>query len=1566
MSRPAPRTSFGRAPAPPPPRSLAPTSAFAPPQQAPRAQGAPGPSSSSIYDNDDEVTQSLAEFLDADEGGGAEPGEQEAGDEFGWRGDDGDGFDTSEPFPSFRHLSPPSPSPTRASGYRTTQLQPIIDRTTTYYATSTPNGGQRHPAQPPHQPSRTSAPPIRPMPLRFPQQPPSSRSHQPQQLRHALPGSATALRPLARPAAWTSTSTSGSFGGQRRVAPPAPVDGQYGMEEMEVDEGEGCRGTSEDYWGEQDGGFEQALARTELDFERGGGRGVGRGGGRPGGSAQPATSSHPRTSAYPSAPPPQPHYPEEHAVPHQSQQASRARPGKSQGGPSGGGVTVRKQGIKLRPVSELPDALRSLWRFGVFNAVQSVCFDTVYHTEENIVVSAPTGAGKTVLFELAIVRLFTSSPSNDVKVLYMAPTKSLCSERTLDWKRKFEHGLGWAVQELTGDSDTSTSAWRDFANARIIVTTPEKWDAMTRKWHDHGSTLGQLRLFCVDEVHTVGADVRGAVLEVVVSRMKTLGNSTRFVAVSATVPNIHDVAEWLGTGAVGEDEHEPAKVFQFGDEFRPCKLQKVVIGYPKNGNDFAFVNGLNFKLFELVKQYSSGKPVLIFCNTRKGCLQAADALAKDYKLALSSSSRSSLAWPKPQRHEFQTSDKHLAALLENGIATHHAGMDSNDRRLVERLFIDGSISIVCSTSTLAVGVNLPARMVVIRGTKAFIDGQSKEYSDLEVLQMIGRAGRPQFDTTGIACIMTEKALEGKYGNLLNAQNMLESCLHKSLTEHVNSEITLRTITNVQSGLHWLRSTFLYTRITKNPAHYAIGPGKTSPETRLEEICLEAIKELVDSGVVDQREDELSATQFGDIMSKFYLSHRTFLTLKDLPLKSNMRTLLETLAASTEFSSYRFRQGEKSVLQKYNKNLKFPTAKVSSTADRIMILIQLVLDGVPGSELKSDSINPLLDARAIFSAAVRVAKCMVDLAVEREDGAIRTVLELLRSLNGRCWDGSSFVLRQLEGIGEKSYKILVSNGIKGFDDVRECEPDRLEVLLGRKPPYGRKLISQAKTLPQFEITVTASNEEVLAGRVGVQVDLSIDLRLALTKPLPAVKKGPMKLWANLATTTSDGEFIDFRRTRMDHLLKSAKQVDLSVVLLKPSQRIVISASCDLIAGSEVKAVFKPETRASEFPIPSLGPTADEGDEEESTPKPRLKQQTFSTAQPAQLKPTVGRGASQQDEGDGDDPIKPAPVPPRRRPDGKYECNHSCGDKTVCKHLCCREGLDKPPARRAASKKVASAAKPVKKVQQPKQLVSSSTAKLGPPLRIQPMASKGVELAKNASGKVVSTATAAPESDDEYADNSLPSLEQLMSTSRNKVMTSTAPKKRRSVQVVPSTARSDPFAQVDEEDQLASSSSSSSPPPIVMQKVKSSSTARKRRLDSGEAGVGKRARISVREFASSSPIELPEVNARPPAHLDQRSSTSTRAPLFRADTPVDAPSSTLAQQDDELAQAQPDDARPLVFYDDALHSDEQMGDVQEETALEAQQVDEEKGEVEAPVVDEDEDDFDAWMASSVVIV
>ena len=114
--------------------------------------------------------------------------------------------------------------------------------------------------------------------------------------------------------------------------------------------------------------------------------------------------------------------------------------------------------------------------------MQSTCFDTIYHSSANIVISAPTGAGKTVLFELAMLRLFSDPVNTSSKVVYMAPTKALCSERARDWKIKFGRlGLGWDVVELTGDSSVGGSL-RDVGESRIIVTTPEKWDGMTRKW----------------------------------------------------------------------------------------------------------------------------------------------------------------------------------------------------------------------------------------------------------------------------------------------------------------------------------------------------------------------------------------------------------------------------------------------------------------------------------------------------------------------------------------------------------------------------------------------------------------------------------------------------------------------------------------------------------------------------------------------------------------------------------------------------------------------------------------------------------------------------------------------------------------------------------------------------------------------------------------------------------------------------------------------------------------------------------------------------------------------------
>lgn len=225
-----------------------------------------------------------------------------------------------------------------------------------------------------------------------------------------------------------------------------------------------------------------------------------------------------------------------------------------------------------------------MFPFPFFNAIQSKCFRITYETSDNLVLSAPTGSGKTVILELSICRLISGFRTEQFKIVYMAPTKSLCAERQKDWQAKFA-SLDLQCAELTGDTDQGQL--RNVQNASIIITTPEKWDSMTRKWKDHIKLMQLVKLFLIDEVHIL-KESRGACLEAVVSRMKSIGTDVRFVALSATVPNSDDIATWLGHSST--TQHLPAHRERFGEEFRPVRLQKHVYGLPFHGNDFGFEN----------------------------------------------------------------------------------------------------------------------------------------------------------------------------------------------------------------------------------------------------------------------------------------------------------------------------------------------------------------------------------------------------------------------------------------------------------------------------------------------------------------------------------------------------------------------------------------------------------------------------------------------------------------------------------------------------------------------------------------------------------------------------------------------------------------------------------------------------------------------------------------------------------------------------------------------------------------------------------------------------------------
>jgi ATP-dependent DNA helicase HFM1/MER3 len=551
---------------------------------------------------------------------------------------------------------------------------------------------------------------------------------------------------------------------------------------------------------------------------------------------------------------------------------------------AGGSVraTPLVQGIPLVPVSALPDRLRTVFPFPAFNAVQSRCFDRVFKSDNNFVMSSPTGSGKTAILELAICRAVATNSTGQYKVVYQAPTKALCSERQRDWDKKFTQ-LGLKCAELTGDSDASDL--RNVQSANIIITTPEKWDSMTRKWKDHERLMRLVRLFLIDEVHILNEN-RGAVLEAVVSRMKSISTDVRFVALSATVPNFQDVAAWLGTNS--SEPHHPSPSEKFGEEFRPIKLRKHVCGYNfKSNNDWAFEKQLDDKLPEIIAKYSEKKPMMIFCATRKSCITTAKLVADWWRTR----NGHDLLWNNPSQ-PLNVQDKELRDLIGSGVAFHHAGLSPGDRVMVEAGFLRGDISVICCTSTLAVGVNLPCHLVIIKNTMSWTQEGFNEYSDLDMMQMLGRAGRPQFDDSAVAVIMTRQNKVRRYETLVTGQEILESKLHLNLIDHLNAEIGLGTIRDLDSARKWLTSTFMYIRLQQNPTYYKLEGSRSSQsiQEQVDDICFRDINLLRDYSLTTG-DEQFRCTEFGHAMARYYVHFETMKVFMGIQHKSTLSEIV---------------------------------------------------------------------------------------------------------------------------------------------------------------------------------------------------------------------------------------------------------------------------------------------------------------------------------------------------------------------------------------------------------------------------------------------------------------------------------------------------------------------------------------------------------------------------------------------------------------------------------------------------------------------------------------------------
>jgi helicase len=470
---------------------------------------------------------------------------------------------------------------------------------------------------------------------------------------------------------------------------------------------------------------------------------------------------------------------------------------------------------------------------------------------KNLVLASPTASGKTLVAEFCALKHVLEK---NEKTIYLTPLRALANEKFEEFKKyasiRKSDGKRVKIGISTGDFD-SRDPWLERYD--IIITTNEKADSLLRhraKWMD------EISLIVADEVHLLNEAERGPTLEVVLARLMQVNPDIQILALSATINNVKEISEWLEAGYVTT-------------EWRPIPLKEGVLLH----DEIQFKDGDARKIEKKTKNpainlalntVKSGGQALIFASTRKNAVTLANRVAGEVEEVLSKSARRALENEAERilvAGERTRISESLSELVKRGTAFHHAGLGAGHRKLIEDSFRQGKIKVLTATPTLAFGVNLPARIVIIQDYRRYEPGYGfYPISVLEYKQMAGRAGRPKYDKFGEALLIAKTADESDY--------LMESYI-LARPERIWSRLAVERI---------LRSHVLAT-IAADFAHTEQGIydffGKTFyahqyDVSAIKSIIAKILKYLYDEEMIDVDAENILATKFGKRVSELYI------------------------------------------------------------------------------------------------------------------------------------------------------------------------------------------------------------------------------------------------------------------------------------------------------------------------------------------------------------------------------------------------------------------------------------------------------------------------------------------------------------------------------------------------------------------------------------------------------------------------------------------------------------------------------------------------------------------------
>lgn len=738
------------------------------------------------------------------------------------------------------------------------------------------------------------------------------------------------------------------------------------------------------------------------------------------------------------------------------------------------------QGNALVPVDRLPPWARPAFPGTArFNKMQSSTYDSAFASLENMLVCAPTGAGKTNVAMLATVKALENvlqgangegEATTAPLVVYIAPMKALVAEVVGNFTKRLEP-LGVTVRELTGDVGLSAQELR---RSHVVVSTPEKWDIVSRKG-GVGSLSAAIQLLIIDEIHLLN-DPRGPVLESIVARSRRsfIPNraKTRILGLSATLPNYRDVAEFL-------DVRESKGLFAFDATFRPCPLQQCFMGisHKKPLKRFQLQNSLAYE--RTLHQMQNSEQVIVFVHSRK---ETAATCEYFIQRAIEEEATDHFLKPGTASHEIiqtelsNVGSKDLREIMEYGLAIHHAGLTRSDRELVEALFEKGHIRVLLSTATLAWGVNLPAHAVIIKGTLVYSPEQGRwtDLSPMDVMQMMGRAGRPQFDTFGEGIIITAKSDVMYYLSVLNSNLPVESKMMSRLVDFLNAEVAAGSVSSIEDGADWLQYSYMHIRMLKSPHLYGVSAQEYASDPSLHirrrNLVHSAALNLHRLGLIVYSEEthDLKATALGRIAADFYVSHNTMSTFAE-GLKQNVTDvdLFRLVSISGEFEHIRVRDEEKLELSRLAERVPIPIREsLDEPSAKTNVLLQAYISklSLEGLALRADMIHVSQNAARLTRALVLTAAAL------KQAVAFSKCQNLFKNVAKRQWSTQT-PLRQFGSLISSDAIRRIERKDVPFERYYDLEVQALQDLAKDKD-VGRKLHKFIHCLPRVHLEAAA--------------------------------------------------------------------------------------------------------------------------------------------------------------------------------------------------------------------------------------------------------------------------------------------------------------------------------------------------------------------------------------------------------------------------------------------------------------------------------------------------------------